>query len=193
VPTHAEIIQSLEEEAEKEKSKMYDPEQAHRDWELARSGMEYTKKMERDSWMVELPTGSSSLNFDLMQRHVTHFSRRGVADRDAGAGWTDDPEERRRKEAGLTAKTSIDIARAMARRKVEEDKAKKTKEIVEQYNEKFRTESLLDLHLEQKAKEQTEKEKNDSKDSNDSDNSSSEKEKKKKRQKIKKEKKEIQG
>jgi len=44
VPTHAEIIQSLEEEAEKEKSKMYDPEQAHRDWELARSGMEYTKK-----------------------------------------------------------------------------------------------------------------------------------------------------
>jgi len=90
--------------------------------------------MERDSWMVELPTGSSSLNFDLMQRHVTHFSRRGVADRDAGAGWTDDPEERRRKEAGLTAKTSIDIARAMARRKVEEDKAKKTKEIVEQYN-----------------------------------------------------------
>jgi len=93
----------------------------------------------------------------------------------------------------LTAKTSIDIARAMARRKVEEDKAKKTKEIVEQYNEKFRTESLLDLHLEQKAKEQTEKEKNDSKDSNDSDNSSSEKEKKKKRQKIKKEKKEIQG
>jgi len=183
MPTESEMIQAQIEDEEKEKSKIYNPKQAQSEWEMVRYDIEPTKKMERDAWMLELPTKSSSLDFDLMQRNVTHFSRRGISDHDDGSGWTDDPELRKRKEKGFTQKTTLNIAKAMAMRKVMEDRAKQTKELVDQFNEKFRTESLLDIHLEQKSKD----EKKNSEKSVNSDESSSEKEKKDK--KIKKDKK----
>jgi len=178
MPTQSEMIQAQIEDEEKEKSKINNSKQAQSEWELVRSEIDPTKKLERDAWMVNPPTKSSSLDFDLMQRHVTHFSRRGVSDHDDSSGWTDDPELRNRKEKGFTQKTTLDIAKAMAMKKVMEDRAKQTKQLVEQYNEKFRTESLLGIHLEQKAKEE---DKNSEKSVNSDERSDSEKEKKDKK------------
>jgi len=44
-----------------------DPEKVRKEWESIRNAPE--KKLDRDSWMVELPpTMGTALNFDLMQK-----------------------------------------------------------------------------------------------------------------------------
>lgn len=52
-------------------------EDTRRDWELVKAGVslaESNKPLERDSWMTELPTASSSsLNLGKMQKSVTRF------------------------------------------------------------------------------------------------------------------------
>jgi len=82
-----------------------------------------------------------------MQRNQTHFSRRGVSDRGDTSDWTDDPEEKRRKAMGLTAKTTLQMAKDMAMQRVMRDKNLELQKAVQQYNEEYRSESLLTIHL----------------------------------------------
>jgi len=151
LPTQEEL--ELIEEEEKIKAlnaanQTYDDHQ--REWEDARSGIDsntQSSQLERDEWMIKLPSGSSSFDLGVMQRNVTHFSRRGVSDRGDTSGWTDDPEEKRRKALGLTAKTTLQMAKDMAMQRVMRDKNLELQKAVQQFNAEHRSESLLSIHL----------------------------------------------
>jgi len=146
--------------------------------------------------MTQLPTGSSFIDLGLMQRNVTHFSRRGVSDRGDTSGWTDDPEERRRKAMGYSSKTTLQMAKDMAMQRVIRDKNLEIQKAVEEFNDEYRAESLLSMHLKKdtqpKSKEPTmppppiEKKSETESDSEKSDSSSEDKKKSKKKDKKKK-------
>lgn len=120
--------------------KPFDPEQEKKEWELARR--EQLQKLERDSWMVDLPPQlSSSLNFDLMQKNRT-FSKRGVEDRGDSSDWTADPQTKAQR-----PKTSLQMAKEMALANVAKQRDEEAAVVVKEYNEKHRNESLLNIHL----------------------------------------------
>jgi len=176
-----EYLQNPEEQ--EQEIKEYDPLRAQEEWNSVRNGTQ-TTKMERDAWMVEIPTSRGhSLDFGLMQRNVTHFSRRGVIDRGDSSSWTDDPTERQRRQAGLTPKTTLQMAKQMAMHRVMLENAENTAKVVKQYNEKFRSESLLDIHLEQKYKEHDKKKIDKSENSEKEEESGESKNKKRKKKK----------
>eukprot|EP01125_Pyxidicula_operculata_P006532 TRINITY_DN2258_c0_g1_i2.p1 TRINITY_DN2258_c0_g1~~TRINITY_DN2258_c0_g1_i2.p1 ORF type:complete len:297 (-),score=99.10 TRINITY_DN2258_c0_g1_i2:45-935(-) len=155
----AEVIEKITKEEETTESRPQNVDRK-KEWDSVRGSDEIiqsnqNRKLERDTWMVELPAQrSSSLNFDLMQKSVTRFSLRGVEERGDTSMWTQTPDQKEPQRP----KTSLEMAKAMAMQHIEQKNNQATSEIVKQYNEKFRKESLFEQHIKQKEKTQEEEE-----------------------------------
>jgi len=110
---------------------------------------------------------SSLTTQDLMQKNRT-FSRRGVEDRGDTSAWTADPTAK-----GERPKTTLQMAKEMAMANITKRRDEESAAAVKEHNEKFRNESLLNLHLSTlKDDDKEEKFKKENRSSSDSDDSS---------------------
>jgi hypothetical protein len=158
-PALANMFSPEEDSENTEEARRIRREKEKKQWEMLRSnttGSIQTGPSKREDWMTKLPeTKKVSLDFDLMQKSVTSFSRKGVDDRGDVTGWTSTPGE----EPAAPQLSALELAKQMVAERVAADKERQNREAIEKHSGVNRQKSLMEQHYEKKMQKSEKKDK----------------------------------